>query len=251
LRSDAVSRLTATGSCLLVLASGWPASGTAPAQTARTVIAFHGARWIPGDGDPAVENAVLLAEDGVITRVGPPIEVAIPEGAERVDLSGKTVMPMLVSLHAHLGWAKEATFAKENFTADNVAHQLRQLERLGIGAVLSLGTDAGEVEFGVRHEQRARGWGGALFHTAGRGFVAPEGGPPTSPLEHVPYEVGSVGEALDRLRELAGKHPDMVKIWVDDRAGTKPNLAPEIYRAVIGRGSPPRPSGDGARLLPR
>jgi len=228
-----MSRLTVIVASLLVLSPLWSQPESTAGGTARTVVAFYGARLIPGEGAPPIEDAVLVSENGTIARLGPRAEVEIPAGAERVDLSGKTVMPVLVSLHAHLGWAEGATFAKNNFTPENIVNQLRQLERLGIGAVLSLGTDASDNEFRVRDEQRAGRFGGAVFHTAGRGFVAADGGPTVAPLEHVPYEVAGVDEALARLLELAGKHPDMVKVWVDDRGGTKPKLRPEIYRALI------------------
>ena len=41
----------------------------APAAPAQTIL-FEGARVIPGDGRPAVENAALLVEGGAISRIG-------------------------------------------------------------------------------------------------------------------------------------------------------------------------------------
>ncbi|HEX7378302.1 MAG TPA: amidohydrolase family protein [Pirellulales bacterium] len=45
----------------------------------------------------------LLTQDGKILEVGPADQVAVPEDAERIDLSGKVVIPGLVDSHSHLG----------------------------------------------------------------------------------------------------------------------------------------------------
>ena len=65
--------------------------------------AFAGARLIDGTGGPAVEDAVVVVRDGRIVAAGPRARVTIPAGAERIDLSGKTLMPGLVSAHGHVG----------------------------------------------------------------------------------------------------------------------------------------------------
>ena len=58
---------------------------------------FEGARLIAGDGSAAVENAAILVERGIITRIGRSGEIAAPAGAARIDLAGKTVMPALIA----------------------------------------------------------------------------------------------------------------------------------------------------------
>jgi imidazolonepropionase-like amidohydrolase len=50
---------------------------------------------------PAVEKGVLLFDQGRITAVGP--KVKLPEGAERVDISGKHVYPGLFNAGGDLG----------------------------------------------------------------------------------------------------------------------------------------------------
>ena len=159
--------------------------------------------------------------------------VGPPPGASRVSLQGKTVMPLLVDIHGHIGFLKDGVFAAEHYGAENVIDQLRMLESFGVGAFLSLGTDIGPDAFRIREEQRAGRLGGARLLVAGRGFVAPGGGPTISPLEHVPYEVDRPEIARLLVRDLAERDVDMVKVWADDRNGTRPKLAPEIYRAVI------------------
>ena len=48
-----------------------------------------------------IENGVVLVEGDRITEVGPADQVTIPEGTQVFDLSGKTVIPGLIDVHAH------------------------------------------------------------------------------------------------------------------------------------------------------
>ena len=76
--------------------------------SAQTVL-FEGARVIPGDGSPAIDNAAILVDDGVIVRVGRDGEIMAPEGAVTIELAGKTVMPAIISTHEHPGFQKGLT----------------------------------------------------------------------------------------------------------------------------------------------
>src|SRR5439155_1107749 len=73
---------------------------------------------------------------------------------------------------------------------------------------------------------------GALYLTAGGGFGMPNAGP-GGPMRDSAYGVRTEAEARADVRELAGKKPNMVKIWVDDRGGTVEKLHPDLYRAII------------------
>ena len=75
------------------------AGGAAPGTG---VTAFEGARVIVGDGSGPIENATLLVADNRFVAVGRAAEVAVPLGATRVSLAGKTVMPAIIDTHTHL-----------------------------------------------------------------------------------------------------------------------------------------------------
>jgi len=66
-------------------------------------IAFTGARIITMDGDKVLENATILIRDNKIAGIGSKDAVSIPADAKIYDMSGKTIMPGLVDVHAHLG----------------------------------------------------------------------------------------------------------------------------------------------------
>lgn len=65
-------------------------------------IAFVGAKIIPIVGEP-IDRGVLVVSGGKITAVGTAAAEAALDGAERVDVSGKVIMPGLVCTHSHLG----------------------------------------------------------------------------------------------------------------------------------------------------
>ncbi len=66
------------------------------------LVAIENVAIIDGTGAPARTGQTILIEGGHIRAVGPAAEVAIPEGAETIDGSGRTVIPGMVGLHNHI-----------------------------------------------------------------------------------------------------------------------------------------------------
>ena len=198
------------------------------AQSPQPSTLFEGARIIIGDGR-TIENGALLVEGDSISRVGKKGDVAAPKGATRVDLTGKTVMPGIVLAHGHVGYLRGTTFARENYTKTNLIDHLTRYLYYGVVAMMSTGTDPGDLPF----ELRVAAHPGALFRTAGAGLAAPGASTGNLPMRGVPYGVTTEDEARRDVRELAARKPDFVKIWVDDRNGTVKKLSPSLYRAII------------------
>ena len=71
-------------------------------EAQETPLAFEGAEIIPITGEP-ISNGVLVVENGKIVAVGEAGAVSIPRNAERIDVSGKVIMPGLVDTHSHIG----------------------------------------------------------------------------------------------------------------------------------------------------
>jgi imidazolonepropionase-like amidohydrolase len=76
-------------------------------SAAQSVTAFAGARLIVGDGR-VTENARLVVDGAKIVQAGAAADVAVPAGATRVSLAGKTVRPMVIDTHVHLGRTRDA-----------------------------------------------------------------------------------------------------------------------------------------------
>jgi imidazolonepropionase-like amidohydrolase len=216
----------------LTLIVGRSFPGRLDAQRPARATVYEGARLIDGSGGPAIENSAFVIADGKFTQVGRKGELKAPADAAHVDLSGKTVMPGLLDAHVHLGYRKGTSFTADNFTRENITDQLRQFSHWGVSAVLSTGTDIGDLIFQLRSASQSPNSTGPLIRTAWRGIAPPDAGP-FPPMRAAPFGVKTEAEARADVRELAEKKVDLVKIWVDDRGGTLPKLSPAIYKAVI------------------
>jgi imidazolonepropionase-like amidohydrolase len=67
-----------------------------------TVVALTNVRVIDGTGVAPREAQTIVISDGKIVAVGSAGSVAIPAGAQLLDMTGKTVMPGMVMVHEHL-----------------------------------------------------------------------------------------------------------------------------------------------------
>ena len=116
---------------------------------------FEGARLIAGDGSAPVENSAFLVEGDAFTWVGKQGQRQPPQGAIRVDLSGKTVMPSLIDGHNHIGLVneKDGSNSKANYRRDNLVDQLERYAYYGVAAALSMGLEADqELAYQLRDE---------------------------------------------------------------------------------------------------
>ncbi|MFH5831881.1 amidohydrolase family protein [Halalkalibaculum sp. DA3122] len=68
------------------------------------MLALTGARLITINGeDEVIENGTVVVDGNRIAAVGPASGVDIPDNAKVVDVSGKTIIPGIVDVHAHIG----------------------------------------------------------------------------------------------------------------------------------------------------
>jgi imidazolonepropionase-like amidohydrolase/Tol biopolymer transport system component len=67
----------------------------------RGTIALRNARLVTMKGDEVIARGDIVITDNRITAIGPSGKVQIPAGAVVRNLSGKTIMPGLVDIHAH------------------------------------------------------------------------------------------------------------------------------------------------------
>jgi imidazolonepropionase-like amidohydrolase len=197
---------------------------------------LSGARLIIGDGGTVLEPADLLIRNGMIESVG---HVSGAQADARIDLSGKTIMPTIINMHGHIGYLKGATTDKANYSRENVLDHLHRLAYYGISVFQSLGTDRDDIELAVRDDQRAGRLDDptlAMLLTASTGLVAPTPGFANGGAyfaTDVLQEVDSPAAGRAAVRRVAAKGPDVIKLWVDDRDGTKAKMGPAVYQAII------------------
>src|SRR5438128_1768712 len=172
------------------------AQGPAMAQAPDATL-FEGARLITGDGSAPIEDSAFLVEGNRFAQVGrrgqlmPP---APPSSVARVDLTGKTVIPGIVDAHGHPGFLDAVTgkMSKSNFTRENYIDHLQRYAYHGVVAVISTGTDMGELAFRLREEKIPDA---ARILTVGRGLAYPGSGPADASRNDVPFPVKSAEEA--------------------------------------------------------
>ena len=170
-----------------------------------SVRAWVGVRIIDGTGRPAIENATLFIRDGRIEAVGK--RVKLPAGAERIDATGKTIIPGLICAHGHL----------------NDPAQFGIYLRDGITTILSLG---GDKEFALR-EQSAKATPGTAPRLYVAGLIQDSTAIPGAVAVKTPED------ARKSVDELVQSKPDIVKVRVDDFLGARPKMNPEVYQAII------------------
>jgi len=224
-----MSRKVAHTSLFVVAASAAALAGGFQ-QTGGAVL-FERARLITGDGSAPIEDSAFVVDDDRFLRIGRRGEVEAPPGAIRVDLSGKTVMPALIEVHAHLGYWRGWETSASYFTREQLLDDLQRLAYYGVGAVLSLGADRREVAYALRDEWRRSPLpDAARFLTAGQGLALPKAGP-AGVLSEAVYSVATESEARAAVQELAKNKVDRwIKIWHDSRRGLLP---PPVYTAII------------------
>jgi dihydroorotase-like cyclic amidohydrolase len=165
------------------------------------VTAFEGARLILGNGS-VVENGTLIIDGSKIVQTGQ--GVAVPAGATRVNLAGKTVMPAIIDSHVHLSANRE-----------RLVRDLKQRGYWGVGAAMSMGTDNLEL-MPMRNEVIP---GAARFLSAGRGITRKEPMRPT-------FQIETEEEGRKAVRDNAALGVQIIKVWVDDREGKVQKVTP-------------------------
>ncbi|TAL57452.1 MAG: amidohydrolase [Bacteroidetes bacterium] len=71
-------------------------------------LAFKGARIITmNNGSEVIENGTIVITENKIAEIGPASNVQIPSGAKVMDVTGKTILPGFVDVHAHAGHFRE------------------------------------------------------------------------------------------------------------------------------------------------
>jgi imidazolonepropionase-like amidohydrolase len=179
--------------CVLSLAG-------AGAQTPAAVKAFTGARLIDGTDRAPIADATIVVRDGRIVAAGASSSVTVPAGAERIALTGKTVIPGLINAHGHVN------------TPDR---DLKTYAAYGVTTVFSLGGE-GAAHFAARDSQNTPSLNRARIFVAGPvvGATTPDA-------------------AREEVAKVHAMKADLVKIRVDDNLGTSKKMTPDVYRAVI------------------
>lgn len=100
--------------------TGVAISLSAPADKPSGMVAFTNARIVTmaNDAGGIIDRGTILVRDNRIVAVG--ANVAVPAGAQTVDVAGKTIIPGLIDAHAHGPQGQDDIVPQQNWNA--VAH---------------------------------------------------------------------------------------------------------------------------------
>ena len=206
--------LLATGAALILAGCAAPGESPAPAEGSGG-LALVGAQLIDATGGPPVADSVVVVRDGRIESAGPRDETPVPDGAETVDLTGKTIIPGLVNLHVHYREGPE-----------EIERQFQSQLYWGVTTARSTGSDSPErVAYLLESADRPDA---PRTFTAGMGFSYPGGfnaagrNAPTTAEE---------ARALVQDQTALGVH--FIKMWVNEVAEPDLKIPPEIRAAII------------------
>jgi imidazolonepropionase-like amidohydrolase len=209
-------QMALVGALLAALAACRTAS-TPTRDEIEGVKAFEGATILDGTGGDPIADGILVVRDGRIEAVGSMASLSIPEGSQRIDVSGKIIIPGIISAHGHVGSTRGLESGPEYYTEENVLDQLARYARYGVTTVVSLGSDA-KPELSVRDVQNSKSLNRARLYIAG---------------EQLSGQTAEEGVAL--VDEMADRGVDYIKLRVDDSLGTTEKASPAFYRAAIER----------------
>jgi imidazolonepropionase-like amidohydrolase len=194
---------------VLALVSPLLLRSAAQAPALSSTLALTGGRVIDGTGGAPLERATLVVRNGRIDAVSRETEAAIPPGATRIDVSGKTIIPGLINAHAHVNNGDPALPLFEQ-----LVQQMRLYAKFGVTSAVTLGDD-GKESVRVRDDNERSALDRARL------FVA---GPPV------------VAKTIEEARQLIDHNAELgVNVIKTRMNGNANDMTPPVYTAVIER----------------
>ncbi len=215
--------------CAILLAA---CQGAPHASQADRAMLLQDVTLIDGHGQAPREHMDILMQGDSIAQIGQHLDTL---GVTVMRLTGKTVMPALISAHVHVGTLKGTENSGDFYTRDNIVRQLQRYQDYGVLQVLVMGTDRPLLfETGLADSSLKGLVPGARLHSAGYGFGAAGGAPPAAYGMDLVQRPATPEEAARQVGDLAKLHVRNIKMWVDNMGPGKPKMDPGVYHALIG-----------------
>jgi imidazolonepropionase-like amidohydrolase len=196
-------------------------------------IACVGGEVYPSPTAPAIENAVLLIEDGKIATVAPQSQIKydLPQSAQKLDCKGKVIVAGFWNSHVHFetGWQDAANVPASKLEA----HMQEMLTRWGVTTVWDLGSDPNNT-MAIRRRVEVGEVTGPKILMAGDIF--PKNGHPVYlPPEMQLPEAASPEEAQQMAQQYMKMGFDGIKLFTGAFMGAKPtvNMDTAIVKAAV------------------
>jgi imidazolonepropionase-like amidohydrolase len=186
------------------------------------IISIDAERMIDGRGGPPVEPARVVIQGERITAAGPADRIKAPEGARRISLGPRTLLPGLIDAHVHLkGWRSsnpdDVLITPHPLAALRAAADCRKLLYAGFTTVRDCGGCLGPH---LRDAIAAKEIPGPRILTAYRGLSQ------TGRVKKVTWalditplrqEVDGIDDCVRVVREQIGLGADLIKVSITGR----------------------------------
>ena len=223
---------------------------TARAADQRAILLVADRVWT-GEGPTHRGWAVLVAQ-GRIQAVGPMAQIQAPADAELINLPGKTLIPGLIDLHAHVllhpynetTWDDQVIKEAPSYrTVLAVKHAADTLQA-GFTTLRDLGTEGADyADVGIKRAIEEGAVPGPRLFIATKAIVATSSyGPaernyrPDMALPYGAQQATGIDEVTKAVREQASRGADWIKIYADYRTGidgsTRPTFTLEEMKAM-------------------
>jgi len=131
---------------------------THKADVPRGTIAFIGGKVITMEDDKVIENGIVIVKDNHIVAVGG-ADMEVPNGAQVIDIKGKTLMPGLFDAHAHGSQGEDEIIPQQNW-------ELYSNLSLGVTTIHDPSNDTTEI-FAASEQQKAGNIAGPRIFSTG------------------------------------------------------------------------------------
>jgi len=173
-------------------------------------VAFVDVNVVPMHEDVILAGQTVIVADGVIRKIGPAAEVAVPAGALVVDGRGRYLMPGLADMHVHVEEENELLL----FVANGVTTVRNVWGNDGLKRLMGF-----PDQLALREQVRRGELFGPTIYTTG---PIMDGDPPETPVMPV---FRTPAEARQAVARQAAQGYDAIKVY--------DNLAPDVYQAIL------------------
>ncbi len=198
---------------LLLLLSVLICVVTAFAAEDKPIAIVHGT-LIDGLGGAPLENATIVLRGKLIEYAGPAGGMTVPQGAQVIDATGKSVMPGLTDLHVHVQGAWDGT------SNDYLGYQryMNSFLYAGVTTIMDMANSQPFI-LQLRQEQAAGRVLGPRIYSVGALLDAADPAWPDSS-----YALSSIDQVDNFVQRQKRANVDMIKVYV--------NLSDQMLRRI-------------------
>jgi imidazolonepropionase-like amidohydrolase len=233
--------VVAAAGLLLSLAAAFGAGASAP------VLVLDHARVLAADGRSWRDDCAVLVRGGAIAAVARSAELATPDGALRLDLDGRALVPGLIDLHTHLllhpydetSWDEQVLKEPLELRTLRAGAAARATLEAGFTTIRELGTEgAGFADVALRDSIANGTLVGPRIFASTRAIVAsgcygPLGYEPRANVPKGAEEADGADAVRKAVRGQIAAGADWVKLYADYRRRNGEAATPTFSEAEL------------------